>query len=173
MQSKRLKILNSAIATVTRYGYRRTSMEDIAREAGISRAAIYQIFANKEAVTTAALELITERGFAAAQAASDGIAHPTKKLTAYLSAYMAFYYRLVVAGPHANELMQLKYQIGSNNSAKARQKLIANINAILDLRSNAQTGQILVAAAEGIKLAAGDENELNKHIAILIEQFAK
>ena len=171
MQNKRLKILQSAISTVTRYGYRRTSMEDIAKEAGISRAAIYQIFANKEAVTVAALELLNDQGFEVAHVASDGIEQPVQKLSTYLSAYMAFYYQLVVAGPHADELMQIKTQFSTNNSQSTRQKLISNINQLLALSANAETGYILVAAAEGIKLSARNEDELKNRIAILVERF--
>ena len=172
MQNKRLKILQSAISTVTRYGYRRTSMEDIAKEAGISRAAIYQIFANKEAVTVAALELLNDQGFEVAHVMSEGIDHPTQKLSAYLSAYMAFYFQLVVAGPHADELMQIKTQFSTDNSQSNRQKLISNINRLLDLTANAETGHILAAAAEGIKLSAGSEDELKKRISILVERFS-
>lgn len=45
---KRGRILNAALSVFALYGFRRASMEDIARAAGISRAAIYQHFRNKE-----------------------------------------------------------------------------------------------------------------------------
>ncbi len=41
-------ILYAALGLFARYGVRRTSMEDIAQEAGLSRAALYQYFRNKE-----------------------------------------------------------------------------------------------------------------------------
>jgi AcrR family transcriptional regulator len=41
-------ILDAAYACFTRHGVRRTTMDDIAREAGISRAAVYQHVRNKE-----------------------------------------------------------------------------------------------------------------------------
>jgi AcrR family transcriptional regulator len=42
------KILNAAYACFTRHGVRRTTMDDIARQAGMSRPAVYQYVRNKE-----------------------------------------------------------------------------------------------------------------------------
>ena len=43
-------ILNAAFAAFSTYGYRRTSMDDIAKGAGISRSALYLHWRNKEDV---------------------------------------------------------------------------------------------------------------------------
>lgn len=48
--SKTDAILDAARNLYARYGYRRTSMEDIAREAGIAKGTVYLYFAGKEAV---------------------------------------------------------------------------------------------------------------------------
>lgn len=45
---KQTRILNAALGVFARYGYRRSSMEDIAKAAGMSRAALYQHFRNKD-----------------------------------------------------------------------------------------------------------------------------
>jgi AcrR family transcriptional regulator len=47
---KRQAILDSAFTQFSRYGFRRTSMEDIAKEMGISRASLYSHFKNKEEI---------------------------------------------------------------------------------------------------------------------------
>lgn len=47
---KRQAILDSAFTQFSRYGFRRTSMADIAKETGISRASLYSHFENKEAI---------------------------------------------------------------------------------------------------------------------------
>lgn len=41
------QILDHAMAVFMRYGYARSTMDDIAREAGMSRPALYQFFRNK------------------------------------------------------------------------------------------------------------------------------
>lgn len=56
-QDSRLSgVLDSAVAVFARYGYRKTSMEDVARAAGVSRQGLYLSFANKEELFRRALE---------------------------------------------------------------------------------------------------------------------
>jgi AcrR family transcriptional regulator len=47
---RRVSLLDAAYATFARYGYRKTSMDDVAREAEISRQALYGYFPDKEAL---------------------------------------------------------------------------------------------------------------------------
>ena len=47
---KRESILAGAQVQFSRYGFRRTSMEDIAKETGVSRASLYSYFENKEEI---------------------------------------------------------------------------------------------------------------------------
>ena len=172
MIEKRLKILQAAINTITRYGYRRTSMEDIAKDAGISRPAIYMQFKNKEAVALAALELVNRQGFEAAENAANDKHNRADALTAYLTAYMIFYYRLIFNGRHTAELMQLKQTLGNDSQPRTKLKLVAAINAFLNLSENDEAGLILAAAAEGLKLSAPNEDTLSRQIRILVQKFS-
>ena len=47
---KRDAIIQAASTLFRRYGYRRTSMEDIAKETGVSRPSLYSYFKNKDEV---------------------------------------------------------------------------------------------------------------------------
>ncbi len=49
-------VLDAAIAVFARFGYRKTSMDDVARAAGVSRQGLYLSFANKEELFRRALE---------------------------------------------------------------------------------------------------------------------
>ena len=53
---KRARILQCAFAVVLRYGFQRTTMDDIAKEAGISRPALYLQFKNKTDIYRAIAE---------------------------------------------------------------------------------------------------------------------
>jgi AcrR family transcriptional regulator len=59
------QIINATRALFVRYGYRRTSMDDIAREAGLAKATLYLHFSGKEDVFRAMVgrcrEIIAER----------------------------------------------------------------------------------------------------------------
>ena len=49
-------VLDAAVGVFARFGYRKTSMEDVARAAGISRQGLYLSFANKEELFRRAVE---------------------------------------------------------------------------------------------------------------------
>ena len=56
-QESRLSVvLEAAVGVFARYGYRKTSMDDVARAAGVSRQGLYLSFANKEELFRRALE---------------------------------------------------------------------------------------------------------------------
>ncbi len=58
---KRDAILAAAFAQFSQYGFRKTSMEDIAKATGISRASLYTRFDNKEDIFRAACFAINEQ----------------------------------------------------------------------------------------------------------------
>ncbi len=61
MTEREAHIVEAAMRLFTRYGVKRTSMNDIAAEAGISRQTLYNVFANKDAVMQATIRLLADR----------------------------------------------------------------------------------------------------------------
>lgn len=70
-EGTRERILDAAFAALTAHGLGRMSLEDVAREAGLSRQTVYRYFGGKDALITACI-LREEEGFIArvAEAAS-------------------------------------------------------------------------------------------------------
>src|SRR4051812_13723659 len=54
-------VLTAALETFLRYGYRKTSMEDIARAAAISRPGLYFLFTSKQELFAAAVTRALEQ----------------------------------------------------------------------------------------------------------------
>ncbi len=67
--SRRLTILDAATGVFSRYGFKKTSMDDLARAAGLSRQGLYLHFPTKEALFQAALLHLVEALRAAGRAA--------------------------------------------------------------------------------------------------------
>jgi len=67
--SRRIAILDAATSVFSRYGFKKTSMDDVARAAGLSRQGLYLHFATKEALFQAALLHFVETLRAAGRAA--------------------------------------------------------------------------------------------------------
>ena len=51
----RLRIIAAATSVFARYGFKRTTMNDIAREAGVSRSTLYGLFSDKEELLQASM----------------------------------------------------------------------------------------------------------------------
>jgi TetR/AcrR family transcriptional regulator len=64
------QIITAALAVFGRYGYQRTSMDQIAKAAGISRPALYQHFGSKDDIFRASGEYIADKLISAAEAAA-------------------------------------------------------------------------------------------------------
>jgi TetR/AcrR family transcriptional regulator of autoinduction and epiphytic fitness len=53
---RRRALLDAAVAVFTRFGFRKTSMDDVARAAGVSRQGLYLVFSSKEELFRRALD---------------------------------------------------------------------------------------------------------------------
>jgi AcrR family transcriptional regulator len=64
---RRTMVLNSAMLTFARFGYRKTSMEEVARAAHISRPGLYFLFSSKETLFRAAVTQALEHDVTAVE----------------------------------------------------------------------------------------------------------
>lgn len=67
--ARQLAVLEAAVGVFARYGYRKASMDEVARAAGVSRQGLYLQFANKEELFRKALEHSLNHQLTAAAAA--------------------------------------------------------------------------------------------------------
>lgn len=104
-QGKREAIVWAATTLFGRYGYRRTTVELIAREARLAKPTLYAHFEDKDAIFVAVCQAVMDRIVQQARAAlaePDAIA----RLTAVLAAKFTTVYALVESSPHARELLE-------------------------------------------------------------------
>ncbi|MEV5738485.1 TetR/AcrR family transcriptional regulator [Microbispora rosea] len=64
---RRITVLDSAMVTFARFGYRKTSMEEVARAACISRPGLYFLFSSKETLFRAAVAQALNRDITAVE----------------------------------------------------------------------------------------------------------
>jgi AcrR family transcriptional regulator len=75
---RREQVLAAALLTFARYGYKKTSMEDVARAADISRPGLYFLFASKQNLFRAAVTRALDDDVAAAQRSLADPARPLR-----------------------------------------------------------------------------------------------
>lgn len=118
-EDKRRRIVAAATSLFSRYGFRRTSMDLLAAEAGVAKPTVYAYFADKEAVFHAVCVDVCEGFLSRAEAASRSEGSIEERLTGVLAAKFTYIYELVHSSPHAQELLDSQGQIGADVVQKA------------------------------------------------------
>ena len=98
-------ILDAAFVRFSGYGLRRTSMEDIAREAHVSRASIYFHFGSKDQVFRALAERLHEQNLAAMVAAAKAPGPLEDRIRGALEARLVSFVEITHSSPHGDELL--------------------------------------------------------------------
>jgi len=111
VDGKREAILAAALELFGRYGYRRTSIDDIARQAGIAKGTVYLYVENKEALFRTLSQSLLDGVLANARAAAAGGGGVAARLAAILDAKFGFFHALLHRSPHASELMDSKSRL--------------------------------------------------------------
>ena len=102
---RREEFLAAARTIFAHYGFRRASLEEIAREAGVSRTALYHHFRNKEDIFRAMCEAIYARATERAEAASEVDEPVDAKLLNVLDAQVGWVFRLLARSRHGLEIV--------------------------------------------------------------------
>lgn len=127
------RILDAALTLFGRHSFKRTSMADIAREAGVARATLYLRFADKKAVFEALAASVIDDALAGAEAAWREDLTLAENLEATILAKDLRFFRLMRATPHGAELFDLDADL----ARAAASRLDAGFSAILVQRAEA------------------------------------
>jgi AcrR family transcriptional regulator len=111
------RIVQAAYGCFTRHGVRRTTMDDIAAAAGMSRPAIYQYVRNKEEVFRRLAASIFERTLARAREAATADGTLAQRLDRVLAVKLELTQRLWRDTPHAPELLGENARISADLDA--------------------------------------------------------
>jgi AcrR family transcriptional regulator len=98
------EILSAAVAVFFRHGFHRVTMEDVAREARVSRQTVYARFGNKEALFVSAARNLFDQAHEAARAALAGPGDLWERVRAAFEAGNVAHVRELERSDHAAEL---------------------------------------------------------------------
>ena len=115
---RRDAILNAAFERFATYGFRRTSMEDIAVAAGLSRPTHYQRYKNKADIFRAFVSAMIDVVVADVRAAFDTDAPIEDKLMDAVNKGFLNPHRELAATPHGAELSVVNREIAGNLFAR-------------------------------------------------------
>jgi AcrR family transcriptional regulator len=174
-------ILDAAFGAFATYGYRRTSMDDIARGAGLSRTALYLHYRNKEDIfRSLAVRYFDE----ALRDMTAALNLPGQTLEqALLSAFVAKdgkFMEAVLSTPHGEELMDAGFSVTGDLAAAGEARMVAVLGDWLaqralppDLGSGPEVAQAIIAAVKGLKTSARSLPDYRAGQARLAALFAR
>jgi len=182
---QREAILDAAFGRFARYGYRRTSVADIAEAAGLSRPALYHYFRNKEDVFRALSQRINRGVLAAVTEAAHRGGDTRERLAAVLEARAGWAFELLHASEHGRELIDAKNRLCGAAGADANAQFTALLERILARgeakgeialgptgMSPAEAAGFLMDSVEGVIGKETVEAEARRRLRILTGLFA-
>lgn len=182
--TKNLQILDAALAVFGRYGFRKTSMADIADTAGMSRAALYLHFRNKEDVFRSVSVRLHDEVMVQARAAFTQEGPVMARIEHALLAFVLGLLAPIAASEHGQELIDINMAVAADITGEAKQVLLALMtSALADADANgeidlaaARTGaaelaETILAAADGLKHAESGLEKLPARLSLLIRLF--
>lgn len=167
----RADVMEASVTVFSRYGYRKTTMNDIATEAGVARQSLYNLFPNKAAVVSATAIYYADLSIERIKAQLKPDMTLAEKLQLFCDEYVIRGYRNSMQTPDAKDLVDgslpIDKDVGKVVDKKFRMLFIsflkphsAQIKAIgLKIEAMAET---IYCSLKGAKYLAHDINHLKK-----------
>lgn len=169
-------ILDAAQMLILKHGLRGTSMEAIARAAGIAKPTLYAHFPDKSAVFTALLERLIAAWRADFLSALQGEGDVVQRIAAAMTAKHKAVHRLLDSSPHAEELYAEHDRGVAAHFAAFEAELAAKIEAELAAAGVSRpriVTQFFLAASYGIGRRAQSAAELGPAFRLLSERLLR
>ncbi|HUV33068.1 MAG TPA: helix-turn-helix domain-containing protein [Devosiaceae bacterium] len=163
-------IVEAAAGLFLRLGFRGTSMEAIARDAGVAKPTLYAYFPDKDAVFSDVAAWLLGRMRAVKEAALGGDGPMAGRIAAALIAKQQLIEDVVGASPHAAELLD-EHRRSSGALVERHHgwwldRVEAEIRAA-GVKNARMAAETVVAGAEGIAARAGNADQKAQMIALL------
>lgn len=150
---KQCKILDAAQEVFLRYGFKKATMGDIARGAGMSRPSVYLVYCNKEEILRAVITRKIDHSFQEAQENASQCSGMEARMTAILDAWILAPFKLIQTSPESQELLDFVYSFAPD----LRKRMLKMFEEQLAdaIRSDPETNRdALAKAGLGIELVA-------------------
>ncbi len=168
---KSARILKAALDLFVRYGIKRTSIDDIARAAGIAKGTLYLYYPSKDALFAAVAERICAERLAMAREASAGVGPTVDRLVAILDCQVGVMCRLIAESPHIAELAEA-HATAAATYGKFDRDIEALIEEVLsgDGVSGRNVPEMLTACAIGmVEICGTDEKLFRERLTALVD----
>lgn len=131
MNERDIAIAEAAIEVFSRYGVQRTTMNDIAKAAGISRQTLYNAFANKDDILRATINLFADITIEAIRAGLETCSTLPEQLNLLFEHMVLKPYRLIHESPHAEDVIKGMNETSFAEIAACQERFRQEIEQVL------------------------------------------
>jgi AcrR family transcriptional regulator len=174
---RRRAVLDAAERVFLRFGFRRTTMGDIAKEAGLSRPALYLVLPSKEEIFEAVFARVCEAELEEMRARVAAAPSAGEKLMGALEIWCVRNYELTHGSPGAADLYESSREVAAAVSVKANAAFEALVAEIVEplVRKQSRLGlsalevaRVVSGAIVGLKGAAKNAKQLRTSVRHLL-----
>jgi AcrR family transcriptional regulator len=163
------RILDAALTVFSQYGYAKTTMQDIARAAGMSRAALYLHFSTKEDLFRAGSRRAHSRALGQVDASLAEPGDVVSRVDAAMAAYFGELMAQISSSVHGGELLDAGLTITGDVVSEAQAALASRLASALNAAAAAgevqfstvdttaeDVARLLLAVTDGLKETSTD-----------------
>lgn len=166
---RRRTILDAALACFLQFGYAKTSLDDIAKRANLSRPLLYRKYKNKEAIYAAVYDDVHDARYPAAEVVLAGPGAPREKLLRIYELLWIETWNLVMEAPAAREFYDACAQVAPEIQEKHARRQLEMTRQVLGSK---ELAEVFMLAADGLYSDLPTTAVLRKRLRVLVERFA-
>lgn len=167
-QTRRINVLDAARWCFLNFGFAKTSLDDIAKRANISRTLIYRMFKDKAEIFRAVFEHWLMADLPLARAAAGRAGDPYDRLVEVCRIVAEKPYSVMFGAPMAGEFFDACEKIDQAVSKAHRRAALACIAEIL---GDAFTANVFVLSLDGLLADDPTPATLSKRVQVLAARF--
>jgi TetR/AcrR family transcriptional regulator, transcriptional repressor of aconitase len=169
--ARRRVILDAARDCILKFGYAKCSLEDIAKQAEVSRPLIYRKFKSKEEIFGAVLEDLFETQYRAAEQALAKPGSRREKLMALYEALLLVPWKeLIVDAPMGTEFYGACSRVTPDIYERRRKIQLKYTQAVLGTE---EVSKVFMLAIDGLTQDLPAPRVLLRRLEVLIDQFVR
>lgn len=168
--ARRASIVQAARWCFLHFGYGKTSLEDIARRANITRTLLYHTFENKEAIYLGVFEDWFETRYPAATQAATGPGSKAERLSKVCEVMLLEPWAEIEGAPMAHEFHDVCARIEPEMEARYQEVMLQNVETILESK---ELAEVFLLALDGLQADMPMAAVLRRRIALLIDRFVQ
>ena len=173
---RRDQLVEAAIRTFVRFGARKTSMADVAAEAGVSRQTLYDLFGTRDELIVRSILHVTERNLDGVREALTRRGSLSERLDAYFEGTVVRSFELLENAGDAEDLLGGHNEAGRGAIAESHRRHETLVRGILERHGPAlarrgltvaDAAHFTVTAVMGFKYNAASREDLDGLLAAL------